>query len=193
MEKVRKLVILAMLFAAAGRTSVMAEDPEDDDSITISMTPSVDYAVSIDQENYSFGEIELNSVYLSTDTEITVYNSPSGVVSDWKIRGSDTGDWSLGESSDEDQIQLRALLSETTVEGSEMDDAGLWEGEGLGAAAESITDTAHDLDYGYDGADGSSVAAGEEKRIWFRLDTPEGTTVSAEQNFTVTIEAWALD
>lgn len=196
-------VFLVFVFSVMvmGVVSVRAE-MQGSGEITISMNPPSEYGITISQEAYDFGDVTLDSSYLSTDEVITVTNSGL-LVADWKIRGDHSqSDWKLAGQMDPavtpnvDEIHLMAVLSDTLTDGSAIDGYTWVENDSIiHDVASQMVRVGEDLSAGrhtYDGsATGDDVGSGESRRIWFKLRTPGDTTVHATaQEIGVTIEAW---
>ena len=189
MKHVKKALALALAIGLLGAGAALADNQ---DSITIRMSPPTDYAISLSTDDFNFGEVELAETYLSTDTTITVTNTGS-VSADWGIAGQNSAEgWELGETPDEDTIRLRVMLSSTTTPESDIEGASWGEDDSV-----IIAEVTRALDKSFDTEhneyNGLNVGADGERRIWFQLETPTQTTVTEEQDFSVTVEAFAVE
>jgi len=184
----RKILFVLTIFIL-GMASLMAQQAED--SCVISMTPPTNYGVTIDTPTggLNLGNVNLDTVYFSSSTVgiSTVTNSGS-VVSDWKIRGEALDTWTLIWSNGIDGVQkdsatIAGILTSTTT------NAGTYGNNDLlmTSSGNMVGDS-----YSSDGSgvDGDDVPASGQRRIHFRIHTPNQTTVTTQQRFKIIIEAY---
>ena len=186
------MVVFAGL-AHAGSTS----------TCVIYVTPPTNYSVQISTPDggIDFGDVKLDTIYISSSVAggigISTVTNNGNVTSDWKIRAESLDDWTLtsrsGNTKDtvaEDQMNLTVILSSTTYEGDvgegDFDNYDIAENTSYDMFAGSYTITGSPAADG----DGNGIQKDEQRRIWFRIKTPDNTTVKAEQKFRVYVEAW---
>jgi hypothetical protein len=174
------------------------------DTCLISMSPPTSFAVRIDTPSagngFSFGNVKLNTVYISSAPTVgisTVTNSGE-VVADWKIRADDAAGWYLDDTNANkdtvgtDTATLCAIITTVATAPSDIDDGDFHISDDLLKNSPGGTDGEMNSDqYNDGGTDGDDVGAGEQRRLWIRLKTPDNTTTIDAQQFRMYIETYA--
>ncbi|RLD16206.1 MAG: hypothetical protein DRI22_01485 [Caldiserica bacterium] len=185
-------ILLVLTIFVLGIASLMAQEASD--SCLILMSPPTEYGVKIDTPTggLNLGNVQLDTVYFSSSTVgiSTVTNSGS-VVSDWKIRGVALDTWQLYWGGGLDGVQkdsatIAAILTSTTTNGGTFGSNDM-----VMTSAGSMTGNSYSSDGS--GVDGNDVPAGGQRRIHFRIHTPNQTTVTTQQRFRIIIEAYSAD
>ena len=165
----------------------------------IYVTPPSEFSVSIDTPTggINFGSVELDTVYISSAAGIgisTVTNNGQ-IVSDWKIRASVSDTWSLIPNSGNtketvgmDQMNLCMVFKSTAT--SIIGESDFADGDMVDITTQNLDDPAFVAEAGYDG---DNVGKDEKRHMFFRIRTPDNTTVTAQQRFRVIIDAYFPD
>lgn len=178
-------------------TGVSHAAVQDSDTCLISVTPPSNYEVTIATASAADG-IDLGTVgtlgEVRYNTTITTVTNSGSVVSDWKIKVDNAATWMVDDSNSNidtvgvDTVTICAVFGNTT---SAVPTDDTYFGGGsvdlLKTTVQNMTTAAYNN--GDAGVDGDNVGAGDAFRLHIRMRTPSGTTVTAKQQFRVTIEA----
>ncbi len=172
----KKLMLLLMMAGVVGMAYGLNPD-----SFEISCTPSLTYAVTISTPagGLTFTGVAPNTTYVNSSTA-TVTNS-GNVSADWKIKGTELNNWTLGAASGSNIVRLLgALKSVIAVSGdfSTTDDL-------ITTAEREMNNIQHTVDQ-----TGNDVTISDQRLLSIRLDSPTDSTYETVQKFRVEIKAY---
>ncbi len=189
-------------------------DDQDSDSLTITITPSVDFGVDLDT-----GTTELDGTLLSVAKALTLnttafLTSPATmtILGDFNNQevsvqavGLDTWTVDTDENIGLDEVQVYALFTNTSRgEGDTPSEADFDQGSdgrhlvtGTPVFAGEVSENDLDDDNNYEyvglapgGIDMDNMQVGDKRHLWLRLDTPGTTSVSGtDQRIQITLTA----
>lgn len=198
---VRGFALLAALACVLPAPVLADSNPDDDaDSLTITILPVVDLGVSIDT-----GTVDLDFTMEMGQTDYTIKPATVTILGNIQPQELDvsganvSGDpvWTLDadETADPDQLQLYSLFSvgrstrplEAEFDGVKNLITGATKRAGQLSGSGDDQNFEHSQMTG--AADMDDLNVGDERQLWFRIDTPPQTSVSSEQKIQVTITA----
>ncbi len=146
-------------------------------SIRVTVAPSL--SLSVDKNDYDFGNMPVNTTSISTSA-IVVTNDSAGRTQDYQINGSSTANWTIASANGVNQFQLRALLN--SVKPVDAD---------FTAVLSTLSATVANMSAANYGGNqnGNGVNSGSTRNLWFRIQTPTETSYSTEQTITMTLTA----
>ena len=158
------------------------------DTIGVKVTVTGNLSVSITETDYQFGTLSANSTSVSA-TAVTVTNDSDGYSESYKMKATDTANWTLVATPDEDKFCLAAQFS--TARPTDAD--GSWTDDSLTTTDQNCSATT--FGNGTAGEAGINIPAnagsGSNRSLWFRIKTPKTVKTGAgtEQTSTVTVTA----
>ncbi len=148
-------------------------------------------SVSLSTDTYDFGELEVNLSTVSLST-ITITNDGNVtekysmlIASITKLDGSHSNWKSTDTTVGEDRFILHEIFHnvQTSTDNYQLNDAVI---DTSKTSSDTIfTDDDEPPEY----QEGIDVLKGDDRKLWFRLDTPTGVTQSASHKITVRIDA----
>jgi hypothetical protein len=187
----KRLISLGLGLLLAMSVLGIAEAATVSDSIELYVTVTGDLSVTIIETGLSFGSVAADDTSVLTSSA-TVRNDSTGLTESYQIKGSNSvpSNWTLSSTPDEDQFVLYAGFStaEPTV----------WTDDDLEVNNQNCTSDVFSEDGSHTGVGvvsnnpGDYTAAGSDRWLWFKIDTPTSLTVgsSEPQTITVTVTAY---
>jgi hypothetical protein len=172
----KKLLSAVAMTAIAGSLYAASTD-----SLEISMTPVVTYsvAVSTPANGLVFGNVNLNTTYVSPTTATIINNG--NVSADWKIKAAALNTWQLGAAPGLDTVRILAVLKSAIAASGEFDTSN----DLLTVSEKNMDNTQFTVDQ-----TGNNVPASGVRLLTTRIDTPTDTSVDTEQKFRIDITAY---
>ena len=191
MKKLRGLLMLAFMVGVTGQ--LWAINP---DGLTITIKPTVGYAVDIDTGSCS---LTFNSAALNLPDYVvmpaTVTIESTWATTDLQLDAALTGGWSISSATDTaNALQVWVLFSSTTVDtipaksGDAFDDTN--------DRVASGTQQVGDASAKYESAgvfDTDSQSINQESHMWIRFHKPKSSDYSADQLLSLTLTAQGTD
>ena len=171
------MMVMGMLSLNAGRVWAHSRTSVSTTAVVdVLVTPIVTASLIASPTFYDFGLLELNSSSYSASAINLDNNGNIGVT--LQKHGADTlsGDWTIAVTSGVNTFRLYAATATTPPAAlSEFDDTDRM----------NDNTTLTDLDAVGSGATQAVITSTESVDVWFRIDMPSATTVSAQQTISV--------
>ena len=180
----KRLISLGLGLLLAMSVLGIAEAATSSDTLELYVTVTGDLSVTIIEAGLPFGSVAANDSSVLTSSA-TVRNDSTGLTESYRIKGSNSvpSNWTLASTPDEDQFVLYAAFANT-------EPSGVWADDDLEWGDQDCTSDVFSYDGTQTGVD-VPASVGNDRALWFRIDTPTSLTVGVDEPQTITVTVTA--